>query len=252
MTTTGNYRQLAISLLAISCVALVPIATADDAAERFIREAQHRAEYWRARGYTFDPFIMSADSMDRQVENQKRAEYWAERGFQFDPKKLTAWAMDRSAEANLRAEYWRRWGIEFDADVMDAETMDDAAVKLKQVRSKLDEIRRQGGEQPAVALDAAAAKIWKTPPKVKGGKRVRSPGGLAATNAPIAIGGGLGGMGGGRSGTGAGTPGRAGAGGQATGSAGRSGRSGSGGLKIPPGVPPEEFIEFLKRLELGI
>src|SRR6056297_93875 len=156
-------RPTAMSLMVALHLCLTGFAFADDAAERFIREAQNRAEYWKARGHEFDPFLMSADSMDRHVENRKRAAYWAERGFQFDPEKLSAFAMDRAAEAVLRAEYWKRWGIEFDSELMD-----DAAVKLQGAQAAIKKLEEELGDAPAMVFDQAAAKIMAQPPKVRG------------------------------------------------------------------------------------
>ena len=233
-------------------------SSADDVAEQFIREAQNRAEYWKVRGHEFDPFLMSADSMDRQVQNQERAVYWADRGFKFDPKLMSVWAMNRKAEAILRVEYWKRWGIQFDAELMDAETMDDAAVKLKRLQSKLAELKEKTGVQPAIAVELAVKEILQTPPRVKGGKQ-RRPAGIQTpgTPAPMSLAPGLGGNAGGANRGGAnrgggpqGTRGTSGETGISSGST-RPRQSGGGRLQIPPGIDPEEFFEFLKRLEIG-
>ncbi|GEM_PF-6592893 len=245
-------RPTAMSLMVALHLCLTGFAFADDAAERFIREAQNRAEYWKARGHEFDPFLMSADSMDRHVENRQRAAYWAERGFRFDPAKLSAYAMDRAAEAVLRAEYWKRWGIEFDAQLMDAETMDDAAVKLQNAQTAIRELKKKLGDAPAMVFDQAAAKIMAEPPRVKGGQRIdraRLAGGSPpAVAAPIMVGGAGIGVGAGRANRGDVSPiGNAEiAAPQADG--GRGTRRAGSSLQIPPGVDLEEFLLYLQRL----
>lgn len=251
-STGGVMMVLMIQLLSVCwAVADDPI----DPAERFIREAQNRAEYWKARGYSFDPFLMSADSMDRHVQNQQRAAYWAERGFKFDPDKLSAYAMDRTAEAVLRAEYWKRWGIEFDAQVMDAETMDDAAVKLQRAQVAIQELKEKFGDAPAMVFDEAAAKIMSTPPKVKGGQQTNRPAQTAAVPPaiapPIMAGGagiGIGGMGMGMGGGNRGNVGNAANGAIAVPRTNNRGTVRTGGsLQIPPGVDLEDFLRYLQR-----
>jgi hypothetical protein len=168
----------------------------EDPAIRFMREAQNRADYWRTRGYDFDPLVMGADAMDRRVDSERRAAYWRELGFEFDPSQMTADTMDQKAEAKLRVEYWRRWGIEFDDPTMDAETMDEAAVQLKE-RLELEKWKAEKGEQPAIIIDEKAAEKMRTPPQIRGAKRTRTtPPNATGPAAPLQFGGGAGGAGG--------------------------------------------------------
>ncbi|MEO1525749.1 MAG: hypothetical protein AAFX06_09945 [Planctomycetota bacterium] len=229
-------------------------AISQDAAVRMIREAEARAEYWQARGFKFDPYMMTADSMDRRVAAIRRATYWKERGFQFDPKRMSDYAMDRVAEAKLRAEYWRRWGIEFDSSIMDAKTMDEVAIKLREVKAKLDEIKKEQGKQPAIAIEAKVAKLMAQVPDVSGVKKPTQT--RTAAAAPISIfnprslGGGVG-IGGGFGGNrGAGFRGGAGGGLPGLGGGGFR-RSGGSTARFPPGVDPDDFFQQLSELQSG-
>lgn len=244
-----------IHTLALALAALVFVSSdlaAEDPADRFLREARNRAEYWKARGYEFDPLQYSADSMDRKVRDVKRAEHWAERGLKFNPSKLSAPAMDRAAEAILRAEYWQRWGIQFDANVMDAETMDEAAVKLQQVRKELEKIRKANDNSPILVLDEASARLIEQPPVLKAktsrGNAVAVRPAGSRGGSPLALGMGSRG-GGGRGNRGAGGSGSS---GQITNDRGRSTSGGARGSRTPEVADPQDFFEFLQRAGLAL
>jgi hypothetical protein len=248
-------RLVRLLLLALPLAVRADIASAEDTAQRFMREAFARAEYWQARGYNFDPLIMSADSMDRKVEDINRAAYWKERGFEFDARSMSAATMDRKAEATLRVEYWKRWGIQFDAQVMDAEMMDDAAVKLQEAQEIIEKMQ-ENGETPMMIMDRDTADTLLAPPKIKGANQVARR--VAPGQVPMQVGdGNMGGMGMGMGGGGMGNAGGFG-GGMGGGppvinlndnDAQRSGGArATGGLQIPPGVEIEDFLMYLQEL----
>lgn len=246
-------RIACLFVIALPLAARLDVAPAEDTAQRFMREAFARAEYWQARGHNFDPLIMSADSMDRKVEDINRAAYWKERGFEFDWRSMSAATMDRKSEAMLRVEYWKRWGIQFDAHVMDAEMMDEAAVKLQEAREIIAKMQGNG-ETPMMIMDGSVADSLLVPPKLKGAHQVDRR--AAPGQIPLQLGNEMmGGMGAGNMGLG----GIANAGGFGGGAAGNppainansaqpSGGATTGRLQIPPGVEIEDFLEYLREL----
>jgi hypothetical protein len=88
------------------------------------KDAQDRAAYWAARGYHFDPNILTAYLMDQKVLDINRAAYWAARGYHFDPDILTAYLMDQKVLDINRAKYWAARGYHFDPDILTAYLMD--------------------------------------------------------------------------------------------------------------------------------
>ncbi|MEL6107309.1 MAG: hypothetical protein AAFU85_14820 [Planctomycetota bacterium] len=134
---------------------------------------------------------------------------------------------------------------------MDAKTMDEAAIKLREVKAKLEEITKTQGTQPAIAIDAQLAAAMTKGPEIKGTTK-RPQKATAASAAPIAIfnprsGGGFGGIGGNR---GAGRRGGGGGGGL-PGFGGGVRRGGGATAQFPPGVDPDDFFQRLSELQSG-
>ncbi len=93
-----------------------------------------RAEYWRNLGYSFDPSLMTAGQMDRQVRDIQRAQYWKSQGYNFDPSLMTAGQMDRQVRDIQRAEYWESQGYSFNPSLMTAGQMDRQVRDIQRAR----------------------------------------------------------------------------------------------------------------------
>jgi hypothetical protein len=83
-----------------------------------------RADYWKAKGYSFDPNYMTAFTMDQKVQDIDRAAYWKQRGHDFDPQYMTAFTMDQKVHDIDRAGFWKAKGYQFDPNYTTAFTMD--------------------------------------------------------------------------------------------------------------------------------
>ena len=83
-----------------------------------------RAEYWKTKGYDFDPSYMTAYTMDQKVHDIDRAAYWKQRGYEFNPQYMTAYTMDQKVKDIDRAAFWKTKGYQFDPNYMTAYTMD--------------------------------------------------------------------------------------------------------------------------------
>jgi hypothetical protein len=83
-----------------------------------------RAEYWKTKGYNFDPSYMTAYTMDQKVHDIDRAGYWKQRGYEFNPQYMTAYTMDQKVKDIDRAAFWKTQGYQFDPNYMTAYTMD--------------------------------------------------------------------------------------------------------------------------------
>lgn len=71
-------------------------------------DAARCAENWRARGYDFDPNVMTCTQMYERARTIGRAEFWAVQGYRFDPNTRTAYEMDEMAR-QLRVVGLRRY-----------------------------------------------------------------------------------------------------------------------------------------------
>lgn len=89
-----------------------------------------RADHWKQRGYTFNPEYMSAYSMDQKVKDIERSRYWKSKGHEFNPEYMSAYSMDKKVRDIERAQYWKQRGFNFDPSYMSAYSMDLEAAKL--------------------------------------------------------------------------------------------------------------------------
>jgi hypothetical protein len=93
-----------------------------------------RANYWKERGYTFNPQFMNAYAMDQKVKDSERANYWKERGYDFNAQFMTAYAMDQKVKDFERANYWKERGYDFKPQFMTAYAMDQKVKDIEKAR----------------------------------------------------------------------------------------------------------------------
>lgn len=89
-----------------------------------------RARFWKAKGHGFNPDYMTAYSMDQKVVDIERAQYWQTLGYSFNPNYLTAYSMDQKVKDIERAKFWRERGLTFDANYTTAYSMDREAERI--------------------------------------------------------------------------------------------------------------------------
>ncbi|WP_431103072.1 hypothetical protein [Roseateles noduli] len=88
-----------------------------------------RASFWKQRGYTFSAEFMSAYAMDQKVKDIERATFWKARGHTFNPEYMSAYAMDQKVKDIDRAQFWATKGLNFNPDYMSAYAMDYEAAR---------------------------------------------------------------------------------------------------------------------------
>ncbi|MBB3193141.1 hypothetical protein [Roseateles terrae] len=88
-----------------------------------------RASFWKQRGYTFSAEFMSAYAMDQKVKDIERATFWQARGHTFNPEYMSAYAMDQKVKDISRAQFWATKGLNFNPDYMSAYAMDQEAAR---------------------------------------------------------------------------------------------------------------------------
>jgi hypothetical protein len=72
-----------------------------------------RANYWKERGYAFNPQFMTGYAMDQKVKDYERASYWKERGYDFNAQFMTAYAMDQKVKDIKKARELNAKGYSF-------------------------------------------------------------------------------------------------------------------------------------------
>ncbi len=96
--------------------------------------SKERAEYWKERGYDFNPSFMSPNVMDQKVRNIERAKYWKEKGYDFNPDYMTSISMDKKVKDTERAKYWKQQGYDFNPDFMSDYSMDKKVKDIERAR----------------------------------------------------------------------------------------------------------------------
>jgi hypothetical protein len=102
--------------------------------QRERKKNEARADYWKQRGYRFDPSVMSAYAMDQKVKDRERSKYWADRGHHFNADYMSAYAMDRKVNDIERSKYWAQHGYHFNADYLSAYAMDQKVRDIERAR----------------------------------------------------------------------------------------------------------------------
>lgn len=90
-----------------------------------------RAQYWKQKGYTFDPNYTTSFMMDQKVKDIERAKYWKSQGYDFDANYTTSFMMDQKVKDIERAKYWKAQGYTFDSSYMTGFMMDQ---KVKDIQ----------------------------------------------------------------------------------------------------------------------
>lgn len=130
------------------------------AAEKRDRE---RADYWNARGYAFDPTIMSASAMDRKVTDIERAKFWKAKSYDFNPDYMSAASMDRKVQDINRSNHWRERGYDFNADYMSAASMDRKVIDIERAKYwKQRGFDFNAAYLSAASMDREAEKLLRT------------------------------------------------------------------------------------------
>ena len=96
-----------------------------------------RAQYWKKKGYNFDPDVYSAYSMDEKVKDIERSKYWKKKGYNFNPDVYSAYSMDEKVKDIKCSKKWAKQGIYFDPDVYTAYSMDnEGPQKLRKLKKE--------------------------------------------------------------------------------------------------------------------
>ena len=145
---------------------IVVLPESDHAAAARRRDVA-RAQYWKEKGYVFNPEYMSSYAMDQKARDIDRAGFWSKAGYSFDAEYMSAYAMDQKVKDIRRAGYWKTQGYSFDADYMSAYAMDQKVKDIQRAAYwKTQGYRFDPDYMSAYAMDQKVkdivrAKYWK-------------------------------------------------------------------------------------------